>query len=161
MTRKSTSKSRKAAAAVPSFEQLAAQLPDLEGDWEYLLEGLKIDIAEQVLSAMKAANITGVELAERMGVKPPMISRILNHTGNVQLQTLAKLAAALDLDPAIRLIGKEQKLTIVERVRPTPGKGTAEAPSRAKRPSAQPTSRVTAPGSQISLKRSRQRGTAV
>ena len=105
---------RKAAAESPTFEELAASLPDLEGDWEYLLEGLKVDIALQVTQAMKTAGVSGAELARRMGVEPPMVSRVLRHMGNVQLQTLAKMAAALDLEPVIKLLRKGEEVVVRE-----------------------------------------------
>jgi transcriptional regulator with XRE-family HTH domain len=63
---------------------------------------------------MKAAGVSGAELARRMGVEPPMVSRVLRHTGNVQLQTLAKMAAALELEPVIKLLRKGEEVVVCQ-----------------------------------------------
>lgn len=82
-------------------------LPDLNNDYEFILEGVKIDAAIQITQAMKAAGISGAQLAQRMGVKPSAVSNILRHAGSTSLTTLAKAAAALELDIEVKLLPRK------------------------------------------------------
>ena len=82
---------------------LLAMFGDLDDDWEYHLEGLKLDIAIAVTKYMDEQGISSAELARRMGVPPPVITRIRRHMGNVTLKTLAKLAVALGTEASITM----------------------------------------------------------
>ena len=54
-------------------------------------------IAEQVLDALKAKNITRKELAERISISPEQIDNILKGQENLTLEIIAKLEIALDI----------------------------------------------------------------
>ena len=112
---------------------------DLDDDWEYHLEGLKLDIAIAVTKYMDEQGISSAELARRMGVPPPVITRIRRHTGNVTLKTLAKLAVAL---------GTEASITMTPRA-PRPAANARPASAR-KSPPVAPTKKVAKPKSRIS-----------
>lgn len=54
-------------------------------------------IAVVVLRAIKNSSMTQKELAERMGVKPQQISKIVKGKENLTLETIGKLEKALNL----------------------------------------------------------------
>lgn len=53
------------------------------------------DIALRVLSTLDALNISQKELAERIGVSPQQVSKIVKGSENLTLETISKLEAAL------------------------------------------------------------------
>jgi transcriptional regulator with XRE-family HTH domain len=53
------------------------------------------DIALRVLSTLDALNISQKELAERIGVSPQQVSKIVKGSENLTLETITKLEAAL------------------------------------------------------------------
>lgn len=55
-------------------------------------------IASAVLHALDALNITKKELAKRMNVSPQQITKILQGSENLTLQTITKLEAALSVE---------------------------------------------------------------
>lgn len=73
------------------------RLRELDQDPDSALERVLIDVTEQIAVAMQEKGVTRKELAERMGVKPPMITRLLNGPENVTLRTLMRVAYALDM----------------------------------------------------------------
>ncbi len=54
------------------------------------------EIAAAALSALRKSGMSKKELAERMGVKPQFLSRVLKGSENLTLETIAKLEMALD-----------------------------------------------------------------
>jgi len=70
-------------------------LEDFKNDPDYIYEGLKYDLSEQLYELMKAKGVTKKELAKRMGVSPAYISKIFG-ADNISLRTVAKVLAALD-----------------------------------------------------------------
>lgn len=53
---------------------------------------------------MKARKIKQVELARRMGVHKQTVNRLVNGTRQLDLETLAKLCEALDVQPGDLLV---------------------------------------------------------
>lgn len=71
---------------------------------EYLAEGYFADITEQILAYMEKHNITRAELARRMDVSKPWITKVFRDDSNVTLLTLAKISKALTIDWMLKLI---------------------------------------------------------
>ncbi|MFA5107877.1 MAG: helix-turn-helix transcriptional regulator [Patescibacteria group bacterium] len=63
----------------------------------YYEEGLFIDVAARVIDAMEARGVTRSDLARRMEVSPAYITKVLRGHANLSLESLAKLAFALNL----------------------------------------------------------------
>lgn len=63
----------------------------------YYEEGLFIDVAARVIDAMENRDVTRSELARRLNVSPAYITKVLRGHANLSLESLAKLAFALDL----------------------------------------------------------------
>lgn len=72
------------------------RLRELEQDPDNALERVLIDVTEQIAVAMEKKGINRKQLAEAMGVKPPMVTRLLNGADNTTLRTLMRVAYALD-----------------------------------------------------------------
>ncbi len=66
---------------------------ELEENEAWLDKSAKIAFA--VLSLLRERQMTKQELAERMGVKPQYVSRIVKGTENLTLETISKLEIAL------------------------------------------------------------------
>ena len=76
----------------------AKLLADYEQDEEYRLDGLKVEIAEKIYLAMKNRHVSNAELARRLNKSRPYITKILQGNVNFTLETLAKIAQALDCE---------------------------------------------------------------
>ena len=70
-------------------------LKEFKNDPDYIYEGLKYDLSEQLYKLMVKKGLTKKELAERMGVSPAYVSKIFG-ADNISLRTVAKVLAALD-----------------------------------------------------------------
>ena len=84
-------------------------LAEFDRDPDHVLEDVLIDVTEQIAATMEDRGITRKELARRMGVKPPVITRLLNGPDNVTLRTLLRVAFALDMVIDVEL-GKPEAL---------------------------------------------------
>jgi ribosome-binding protein aMBF1 (putative translation factor) len=60
-------------------------------------------IGLMIREAREKAGLTQKELAERLQVKPPLISRLENNAGDVKLSTLHRIASGLNLQLTIDL----------------------------------------------------------
>ncbi len=63
----------------------------------YYEEDMLLDIATRVIEALEEKKITRTELARRMSVSPPYITKILQGHANMSIETLTKVAFAIDL----------------------------------------------------------------
>ncbi|MCP4348985.1 MAG: helix-turn-helix transcriptional regulator [Desulfobacterales bacterium] len=54
-------------------------------------------IGVMIREAREQAGLTQKQLAERLKVKPPLISRLENNAGDVKLSTLHRIASGLNL----------------------------------------------------------------
>jgi DNA-binding XRE family transcriptional regulator len=83
-------------------------LADPEGLLEYEAFGLNLDIAEKMRKARKRARITQEVIAERMGTKKTVITRLEAAGGKSRhspsLTTLAKYASAIGCHLDIRFV---------------------------------------------------------
>jgi transcriptional regulator with XRE-family HTH domain len=62
---------------------------------EYLIERFVLEVHGTIRRRMKSAGITQKELAEKLGVTPARVSRMLNDNRNVTLASMAMIADAL------------------------------------------------------------------
>ena len=65
-------------------------------DPDFIAEGLSLELMEQATVLMDAAGITRAELAQRMGVSKPYVTRLFRAPANLTLRSLAQIALALD-----------------------------------------------------------------
>ena len=80
----------------------------------YWIAVARMGFEEDFNRLFEEMGITRAELAERLGASPAYVSKILNgKTGNFQLETLTKLARAIDAILQIRLIKGEGEVVRV------------------------------------------------
>ncbi len=60
-------------------------------------------IGLMIREAREQAGLTQKQLAERLQVKPPLISRLENNAGDVKLSTLHRIASGLNLQLTVAL----------------------------------------------------------
>jgi transcriptional regulator with XRE-family HTH domain len=64
---------------------------------------LKKIVAERILNARKAKGLTQEELGKQLGMSSSSISSIENSRRNLTLETIAKIASVLDVEPSFLL----------------------------------------------------------
>lgn len=91
-----------------THEELRAKMfedPEFRAEYERMEP--EFALLDELLKARKAAGLTQAELAERMGTKPPAISRLMNRLGSDRyspsVATLRKYAEACGKKLSIRL----------------------------------------------------------
>ena len=74
------------------------KIEEFKGDIEFRTEEVILEITERIVELMKKENINRTELAKRLRVKKPFISKLLNGNPNMTLKTMVSLSMALDYD---------------------------------------------------------------
>ena len=89
-----------------------------------------LQFADQVDAEMERRGMTRAELAERAGVKASYISRVLNNPENITLQTLFRLANALEMDVEIDLKARRAEQADKPRARRAQSSGKVAVSAR-------------------------------
>jgi transcriptional regulator with XRE-family HTH domain len=72
-------------------------------DPEYVIEELKLALSEGVEDIMAQQGLTRSELARRLGTSPAYVTKLLRGTFNPTLETIARIAIALDARLSLNL----------------------------------------------------------
>jgi predicted transcriptional regulator len=83
------------------FEKELLQDPEVKAEFEKLEP--EYQMARQLIKARLAKNMTQAELAEKIGVKQAYIARLESGSANPTVESLAKVAGALD--KKLKLVG--------------------------------------------------------
>ncbi len=83
------------------FEALLASARDTDAYWQ---SRVRLQAATQLQDLLAASGLNQEQLAHKVGVKPPQVSRILNALGNPTLDTLVKMAGALGYVPQLTFV---------------------------------------------------------
>lgn len=75
---------------------------------------LLVDAVRQITIAMEEQKMKQSELAKRSGVTRQRISALLHSNGNLKMETLAKLAHALNRSVRIQLLTDSQRVIVSE-----------------------------------------------
>ncbi len=78
-----------------------SKLETFKEDIEFRLETLVLELTENICKRMAQKNINRMELAKRLHVSPPAVTKILNGNSNFTLKTLLSIADALDQELTI------------------------------------------------------------
>lgn len=70
----------------------------------YWFGRVKLHVATQLQDALKASGLNQNRYAEALGVKPPMVSRLINGQGNPTLETLVKAGRVLGYVPHVSFV---------------------------------------------------------
>lgn len=81
--------------AFESFEQLFQRAEERPGYW---VELGKLEFTEEVLARMKERGISKSQLAARLAAKPAFVTRLVSGHNNFTLETMVRLARALDCE---------------------------------------------------------------
>jgi transcriptional regulator with XRE-family HTH domain len=76
-------------------QRFAEMLQRAEGSETFQLEGIKVEIAEQIYLAMERQLVNKAELARRLGKSPAYVTKVLQGTTNFTLESLVRIARAL------------------------------------------------------------------
>lgn len=76
------------------FEKL---IDDWQDDYEYIAYDIAYSITEKIGKIMKSKNIKNKDLAKRMNVDPSYITKLLSGYKNMTIETIAKVAVALNM----------------------------------------------------------------
>ena len=68
---------------------------------------ITIDFYDQILSEMKKKGIKRTDVAEKMGVSPAAVSKLLNNTPNITLKKMVELADSVGLDLQLTTVQTE------------------------------------------------------
>ncbi|MBF0475569.1 MAG: helix-turn-helix transcriptional regulator [Deltaproteobacteria bacterium] len=79
------------------------ELERIKDTFEYKLEGLELDITENILKVMAEKDISRAELAKKLGVSKASISKMLNYGSNITIRRLLGLAEALNCELTVSL----------------------------------------------------------
>ena len=77
-------------------EEIQAALRAARETHEYRAEGASIEFTNAMLRRMRQLDVSRSQLAARIGVNPAYISKILRGDTNFSLETMVKIANALD-----------------------------------------------------------------
>lgn len=80
----------------------------LERSEEYQLDALKIELCEQIYLIMEQEDIAKAELARRLKTSRAYITKLLQGSANFTLESLVKVARALDCNVSVTLRPKTE-----------------------------------------------------
>ncbi|MBN2327051.1 MAG: helix-turn-helix domain-containing protein [Candidatus Omnitrophica bacterium] len=79
------------------FDLFSSEVNEIKSDPDYVLEGVILDLTEQILEEMDKKGITRRDLAQKMGKSSSCISRALRGNQNLTLSTAVQIGLALGL----------------------------------------------------------------
>lgn len=91
-------------ALIDRYKKLADKY---KNDPEYLLEGLMIDVTEQIVRQMENNEMTRTQLAQKLGCSNAYITKLLNGSGNLTLKKLLEISVALNCSIDFAFVTKE------------------------------------------------------
>jgi transcriptional regulator with XRE-family HTH domain len=89
-----------------NFKELLA---DARSSDSYWFSRVKLNAATQLQDLLAASGLNQEQYAEKLGVKPPQVSRVLNGLGNPTLETLVKMGRALGYVPRVSFVADSSK----------------------------------------------------
>ena len=109
--------------SISSIERYREWAQKIEKDPLFIAELVKLQFADDLVRLLEARGLKRTELAEKLGTNRGYVTRVLNTEYNLSVETMAKIALALDARISLRMLPREE----VER-RPR-----SSAPSRTAR----------------------------
>lgn len=84
-------------------ERFREQIEEYQYDQTFILEGIILDLTEQVYEVMEQKGISQKQLAEAIDRDPPFISRFLSGNHNLTFSTAVRICNALDVDLEVKV----------------------------------------------------------
>ena len=85
-----------------SFAQILA---DAKAGLTYHVEGAIIEFTEEICRIMEVQGVSKVELAKRLECKPAFVTKLLSGQNNFTIETMVRVARALESEIKIHLQG--------------------------------------------------------
>lgn len=82
------------------------KLEELKDDFEFRLEGFILHLTEDICKRMMQKDMNRTDLAQRLDVSRPAVTKILNGSSNFTLRTLLSIADALEYELDINFVEK-------------------------------------------------------
>jgi Helix-turn-helix len=79
-----------------TFDSFAALFQSAEKHTGYWVELAKLEFTEEMLARMKAAGVKKGQLAASLGAKPAFVTRLVSGHNNFTLETMVRVARALN-----------------------------------------------------------------
>ena len=86
---------------------LKNKLEELKDDFEFSLEGFILRLTEDICKRMEQKNMNRTDLAQRLNVSRPTVTKILNGRSSFTLRTLVSIADALEYELEINFVEKD------------------------------------------------------
>ena len=90
------------------------ELEELKDDPAFVLEGLKLDISEQICNLAKDNDLKLTDIADKAGLSRKSLFNLLRSKSNFSLSALVKVAMALERKVHIEFV-KEVSVTFGKR----------------------------------------------
>lgn len=78
----------------------------------YTVESAKVAFAIELNRLLEASKLKQIELAHRLGVSSPMVSKLLRGDANVTIETMAKAARALGAKLSVKLVSEHDAVAV-------------------------------------------------
>lgn len=91
-------------------------------DIAYAVEGAIIEFTEQIVTRMVLMDVKRTELAGKIDASPQYVTKILNGTTNFTIETMVKVADALESDLRVQLLPRDRAaawLEFAQKLTPT------------------------------------------
>ena len=88
-------------------EWFSDKIDQLKGDFEFRLETIIYRLTEKISEKMQEKKISRTEMAKRMNVSSPYVTKILRGNANFTLRTMLSLADALEQELRIDFRDKQ------------------------------------------------------
>jgi transcriptional regulator with XRE-family HTH domain len=75
-------------------------------DVEFLTEKAILDFTEKIVNKMHKTGLSRVELAQKLGVSKPFVTKLLNGNPNMTIKTMVSIAHALECELNFELCPK-------------------------------------------------------
>jgi transcriptional regulator with XRE-family HTH domain len=75
-------------------------------DVEFLTETAILDFTEKIVDKMHKTGLSRAELAQKLGVSKPFVTKLLNGNPNMTIKTMVSIAHALECELGVELCPK-------------------------------------------------------
>jgi len=96
----------------------------------FQIDGLKVEISEQIYLAMNQQGISNADLARRLGKSRAYVTKLLRGNTNFTLESLVRIGRALSNEVEINLVTKPTAIRKTKRTKKSPKIGARLSPQR-------------------------------
>jgi transcriptional regulator with XRE-family HTH domain len=93
---------------ISSIEKLREHFRKIENDPRFVAEGMKLAFADDLVRLLATRGLKRTELAEKLGTNRGYITRVLDTEYNLTVETMARIALALDARITLRMLPREE-----------------------------------------------------